>query len=102
MTKPPSPTWRKLGLMVVFLLVIMASSAIPALADENFGIGADVEIEVEKAMQQQIAIGTDPYLPLYIIMSFMLGIIITLLFVRFKMRRVTATTGALHGGEKLG
>lgn len=101
-TKSPSPTWRKSGLMAAFLLIVMASGAAQALAEENFGLGADVEIEVERATQQQIAIGTDPYLPLYIIMSFMLGIIITLLFVRLKMRRVTATTGAPHGGEKLG
>ncbi len=102
MTKHPCPTWRKSGLMAAFLLIVMASGAVPALADEDFGVGAEVEIEVERATQQQPVIKTDPYLPLYIIMSFMLGILVTLLFVRFKMRRVTATTGALQGGEKLG
>lgn len=102
MTKHPCPTWRKLGLMVVFLLIVMASSAVPALADENFGVGAEVEIEVEREGQQQPVIKMDPYLPLYIIISFMLGVVVALLFASFKMRRATATTGALHGGEKLG
>lgn len=102
MTKYPSPTWRKIGLMAAFLLIVMASSAVPALADENFGVGAEVEIEVERATQQQPVIKADPFLPLYIIMSFMLGVVVALLFASFKMRRVTATTGVQKGGEKLG
>lgn len=92
----------KCPLLAAFLLIVMASGAVPALADENFGVGAEVEIEVERATQQQTVIGTEPYLPLYIIVSFMLGFVVALLFVRFKTRRVTAATGALCGGETFG
>ena len=100
MIKTPCPTWRKMGLTTAFLLIIMASGAIPALADENFGVGADVEAEVERATQQPTA--TEPE-PLYmIVIGFMVGILITLLFAGFLRRRRTATTSALSGGEKLG
>lgn len=97
MTKHPCPTWQKIGLMMTFLLIAMASSAVPALAEENFGVGADVEIEVERATQSPTVIEGDPYLPLYLIVSFMLGFVVALLFAAFKMRRATATTDVPRG-----
>ena len=99
-TKSPRPTWRKIGLMAVFLLIVMASSAAQALAEENFGLGADVEVEVERVTST--VIGGDPYLPIYIIISLALIFLVALLLVKFRTRRLTATTGAPHGGEMLG
>lgn len=91
-----------IGLMAAFLLIVMASGAAQAHEEENFGLGAEVEIEVERATQQQPVIKTDPFLPLYLIISFMLGIVVALLFAAFKMRRVTATNCAQKGGETFG
>lgn len=87
----------KFGLMAILLFIVMLSCITPVLGEENFGMGAEVEVEVERAEQQTI-IMTDPYLPLYIIVSFMVGSIVTLLLVIRKLRRATAT----KGGEKFG
>lgn len=45
-TKSPRPSWLKIGLIASFLLIVMASSAAQAFA-EDFGVGAEVEVEVE-------------------------------------------------------
>ncbi|NVM22259.1 MAG: hypothetical protein HWN68_10830 [Desulfobacterales bacterium] len=169
-TKHPSPTWRKLGLMVAFLLIIMASSAVQALAGENFGVGADVsssvvyahrnkgagnfsliadvgmtfstapenenkkpprefglgaevEVEVERAEEPPITMdnnpeefgvgaeveidversGSQPAAAPWIICVILISIpIVALLMRKYKKRRVTATICAQKGGEMLG
>jgi len=96
------------SLTVAFLLIAMLSHATPALAEENFGLGANVEVKVERALQDQFVIEDEQYLPFYIIISLIaaFGVVLLLVkfLVKFKTRRSTATTekGALNGGEKLG
>lgn len=106
-TKSPRPTWQKVGLTVAFLLIAMASSAAQALAEENFGLGADVEIKVERATQQPTTIEPAPYNWLGFLVSFTFGCAITFILMKYckrdiKIKEITATTGAPHGGEKLG
>ena len=97
--------YTKWSLMTVFLLIVMASSAAQALA-EDFGLGAEVETEVERA-QQQTMIEAEPYNWLGFLVSFIFGCMITFILMKyckrdFKIKKITATTGAPHGGETLG
>jgi len=101
--KTPCPTRRKMGLMAAFMLIIVAFGAIPTTADENFGVGADVKIEVDRATDQPTPMPCETD-PIYmIILGFWVGILITLLFAGiWKWRRRNATPCALPGGEMLG
>lgn len=170
-TKYPSPTWQKVGLIAASLLIVMASSAVQAVAEDfgvgtdvsssvvyahrnkspgnfsimadvgmtfstapendnkkppgEFGLGAEVEIEVERAEDppttmdnnpEKFGVGAEvdaeverngaqpvatPWI-IYIIPIVISIATVLLLWRKFKTRRVTATNCAQKGGEKLG